>query len=65
MGTLGDEGEFNGLLCSCWQAARLGWVVIGLVVWGAAAGVWGERLGANAAVGLHGGQQVELRLWRL
>lgn len=62
MGTLGDVGEFNRLLCSCWQAARLGRMVIGLVVWGAAAGVWGERLGANTAVVLHSGQQVKLRL---
>ncbi len=65
MGTLADEGKFNKLLCSCWQAARLGRVVIGLVVWGAAARVRAERLGANTAVVLHSGQQVKLWLWGL
>lgn len=65
MGTLGDEREFNWLLCLRWQAARLGRVVEDVVVWGAAAGVWGERLGANTAVVLHNGQQVKLRLWCL
>lgn len=62
MGTLGDEGEFNRLFCSCWQGARLGRVVVGLVVWGAAAGVCDERLGANTAVDLHSGKQVKLWL---
>lgn len=65
MGTPGDEAEFNGVFCSCWQAAGLGRAVIGLVVWGAAAGVWSERLGADAAVVLRSGQQVKLRLWGL
>lgn len=62
MGTLGDEGEFNRLLCSCWLVAGLWRLVIGLLIRRAAAGVWGERLGANTAVALHSGQQVELRL---
>lgn len=65
MGTLGDKGEFYSLLCSCWQAARPRWVVIGLVVWRAAAGVWSERLGADTAVILCSGQQVKLWLWGL
>ena len=62
MGILGDEGEFNRLLCPCWQAACLGRAVIGWVVWGAAAGVRGERLGENAAAVLHSGQKVKLWL---
>lgn len=62
MGILGDMGEFDGLLCSCCPAACFGSVVIDLVVWGAAAGVRGERPGAYAAVILHNGQQVKLRL---
>lgn len=62
MGTLGDEGGFYRLLCPRWQAACLGRVVTGRVVWGAAASVWGERLGANTAAALHSGQQVKLRL---
>lgn len=65
MGTLGDETEFNGVFCSCWQAAGLGRAVTGLAVWGAAAGVWSERLGGDTAVVLHSGQQVKLRLWGL
>lgn len=65
MGTLGNKREFNRLLCSCWQATCLEWVVISLVVQGAAAGVWSERLGANTAVVLHSGQQVKLWLWGL
>lgn len=62
MGILGDMGEFDGLLCSCCPAAHFGRVVIDLVVWGGAGGVRGERPGANAAVILHSGQQVKLRL---
>lgn len=65
MGTLGDKGEFNRPLCSCWHAAWLGWVVIHLVVWGAAVGVRSERLGVNTAAVLHSGQQVKLWLWSL
>lgn len=65
MGTLGGELEFSGLFCSCWQDAGPGREVISLAVWGAAAGVWSERLGANTAVVLHGGQQVQFWLWGL
>lgn len=65
MRTLGDKGEFNRLFCPRWQAACVGRVIIGRVVWGAAAGVWGERPGANTAVALHSGQEVKLWLWGL
>lgn len=62
MGTLGDAGEFNGLLCPHWHAAHLGRVETDLLLRGAATGIRGEGLGAEAAVWLHSGQQVELWL---
>ncbi|MEQ2169037.1 hypothetical protein GOODEAATRI_020743, partial [Goodea atripinnis] len=65
LGTLGDVGEFNGLLCPCFHAEYLGWVEIDLLLWGAAAGIRGEGLGAETAVCLQCGQQVQLWLGRL
>lgn len=61
MGTLGDAGKFNGLLCPHWHAAHLGRVETDLLL-RRAAGIRGEGLGAETAVWLHSGQQVKLWL---
>lgn len=64
-GTLHYVREFNGLLCPHCSVVHLGKVGAGLLLWGAAAGIQGEGLGAEIAVCLWSVQQVQLWLSRL